>query len=208
MSFDAEDDRQGEAQSLVGDELRRWRNRVGALHHGARCFVEGRIAGAFDDIGRDDMAETVERELQHDLHAAALIAGWIAFKMIEMGDQLLLPGRAHALRGIADPCAGAVDFGASFAVSEVGGAVASLAVDSVEGWASISTIFGSSSFGFFDASGATTRSGSSVLVGVSFGRSVSSTFCFCSTTAGEAVDSSASGPGGRSVGSRRGAARS
>ena len=56
--------------------------------------------------------------------------------------------------------------------------------------------------------GVTTRSGSSVSVGMSLGSSVCSTSAFCSTTAGEAADASVSGPTGRSVGSRCGAASS
>ena len=40
---------------------------------------------------------------------------------------------------------------------------------------------------------------------MAFGNSVCSVTAFCSTTAGEAADASASGPGGRSVGSLRGA---
>ena len=47
----------------------------------------------------------------------------------------------------------------------------------------------------------TTRSGSSVSVGVSFGRSVSLTSAFCSGSAGEATEASVSGPAGRSVSS-------
>ena len=61
--------------------------------------------------------------------------------------------------------------------------------------------FGSSSGGFFDSFCVTTRSGSSVSVGVSFGRSVGLISAFCSASAGEATEASVSGPGGRSVAS-------
>src|SRR6202167_6095011 len=88
--------------------------------------------------------------------------------------------------------------------SVLGIAVASAATDSVEDDVSTAATLGSSSLGLLESFGATTRSGSSVSVGTSLGSSDSLTSVFCSASAGEATDASASGPGGRSVASRRG----
>ena len=57
--------------------------------------------------------------------------------------------------------------------SELGVAVASAATDSVEAEVCTVAILVSSSFGFWESFGVTTRSGSSVSVGVSFGSSES-----------------------------------
>jgi hypothetical protein len=80
-------------------------------------------------------------------------------------------------------------------------AVASAATDAFDGAVCTAGVSGASSSGFFVSLSATTRSGSSVSVGIAFGRSVCSTAVFCSATSGEAADASASGPGGRSLGS-------
>ena len=87
--------------------------------------------------------------------------------------------------------------------SELGVAVASAATDSVEAEVCTAAIFGSSSLGFFNSFSVTTRSASSGSVGLSCGSSVSLTSAFCSVSCGEAAEASVSGPGGRSVTSRR-----
>jgi len=75
------------------------------------------------------------------------------------------------------PKTGATERGASCAVCGLGIAVASAAIDGFDGAVCTAGTSGSSSLGFFASSGATTRSGSSVSVGVAFGSSV------CSITA-------------------------
>ena len=107
------------------------------------------------------------------------------------------------------PCAARPSAAASGMLSRLGVAVASAATDSCEACVCTVATLVSSSIGFFASFGVTTRSGSSVSVGVSFGRSVSLTSAFCSASAGEATDASVSGPGGRSVAScrRRGSSR-
>src|SRR6267154_6647955 len=67
--LDPEDDRQGETQSLIGDQRRRLRHRIGAPDHGKRGFIESRIARSLDDGGRQDMAHPVKREADNDLGA-------------------------------------------------------------------------------------------------------------------------------------------
>ena len=49
VPLDPEDHRQGEIQSLIGDQRRRHRHRIGFSHHGQRCFVESCIARTLDD---------------------------------------------------------------------------------------------------------------------------------------------------------------
>ena len=168
----------------------------GALQHGERRIVEGGVAGPLHDARRQHVPDPVEDEADDDLSASASIAiRWIALVLVEMGGQLLLPGRrARAPRSRRFPATGATERGASGALSTVGVAVASAATDWSEGSAWIVAIFGSSSFGFFVSAGETTRSGSSVSVGTAFGKSVCSTTAFCSTTAGEAAEASVSGP--------------
>ena len=79
---------------------RRWhRHRIGAPHHRQRRLVEGRIARALFDIGREHVAHAVEREANLDLGGFLLPFLRIALVLVEMRDQLLLPGRART------PCA-------------------------------------------------------------------------------------------------------
>ena len=100
------------------------------------------------------------------------------------------------------PCAGATERGPSCMASVLGVAVASGGDRFRRGGGlhrgDLRIVFLAASC---DSFGVTTRSGSSVSVGMSFGRSVSLTSAFCSASAGEATDASASGPGGRSVAS-------
>ena len=91
--------------------------------------------------------------------------------------------------------------GASCAPSSFCRAVASCGDRFREAEVCTASTFGSSSVGFLDSFCATTRSGSSLSVGTSFGTSVALTSAFCSASAGEATDASASGPGGKSVSS-------
>src|SRR5882762_3929292 len=67
--LDPEDDRQGEIQSLIGDQRRRLRHWIGTPYHGKRGLVESRIARSLDDAGRQNMAHPVKREADNDFGA-------------------------------------------------------------------------------------------------------------------------------------------
>ena len=141
---------------------RRWhRHRIGAPHHRQRGLVEGRIARAFFDIGREHVAHAVEREANLDLADFC----WRSF-----GYRLCLSRCAtssfcqvaRARRALSPvPITGATERCPSGMASELGVAVASAATDSVEAEVCTAAIFGSSSFGFFDSFSVTTRSASS-----------------------------------------------
>ena len=151
------------------------------------------------------MAHPVERETDQYLRALLRALRRIALVLVEMRDQFLLPGRTdRAARFRRCPAQARPSAALAGMFSELGVAVASAATDSVEAEVCTAAIFGSSSFGLLELFGVTTRSGSSVSVGVSFGSSVSLSSAFCSASAGEATEASVSGPGGRSVASRRG----
>ena len=180
LGLDAEDHRQGEGQAFVGDDRRRHRHRIGAPHHRQRRLVEGRIARALFDIGREHVAQAVEREANLDLGGFLLPFLRVALVLVEMRDQFLLPGRActpRALAGADHRRDGTLPFRnflrtrrrGGFGGNRLGGSRVCTAA-----------IFGSSSFGFFDSFSVTTRSASSGSVGLSCGSSVSLTSAFCS----------------------------
>ena len=146
------------------------------------------------------MAGPIELEAHHDLGSLHRAVRRIALVFVQMGSQLLLPGRTHPLCALSGPLHRRYGARASCTVSVVGVAVASAATDASEGAAWTVACSGSSFFGFLESSGATSWSGSSVSVGTAFGSSLGSTTAFCSTTAGEAAEASASGPAaGRSA---------
>src|SRR5258707_2074803 len=62
LALDLEDHRKGKIQSLVGDERRWLRDRVGGPYHRERRFVERLVAGSLDNAGRETIAQPVQRE--------------------------------------------------------------------------------------------------------------------------------------------------
>src|SRR3982075_1391380 len=99
--LDAENHRQGKTQSLIGNQRRRLRYRIGASHHRQRRFVERPVARPLDDAGRENMTHPVQREADKDLGALLRALRRIALVLVEVSDQLLLPGRPHAPRALS-----------------------------------------------------------------------------------------------------------
>src|SRR5580692_4071713 len=100
MPFDPEDDRQGEIQSLVGNHGRRLRHWIGSSHHRQGRLIEGRVTRSLDDAGRENMTPAVQREGDDNLCSLLRAFCRITLVLVEMGDQLLLPGHPDALRAL------------------------------------------------------------------------------------------------------------
>src|ERR1700694_3582065 len=98
-ALDPEDHRKREIQSLVGDQRRRLRYRIGSSHHRQRRFVERPVARSLDDAGREHMAHPIEREADEDLGALLRALRRIALVLVQMRHQFLLPAETRA------PCA-------------------------------------------------------------------------------------------------------
>src|SRR5947208_4843319 len=99
LALDLENHRKGKTQSLIGDERRGLRDRVGVPHHRQRRFVERLVAGSLDKAGRENMTHPVQREADKYLGALLRARRRIAFVLLQMSHQFLLPGEARA------PCA-------------------------------------------------------------------------------------------------------
>ena len=207
LPLDPEDHRQGETQALVGDHA------AAAAAPGRRAFTIASAASS-NAASPDPLTMLAEStrpirssaKADQDLGALLRALRRIALVLVEMRDQLLLPGRARPPQVSPLPLRGRdTERGPSGIASELGVAVASAATDSVGSLESApprSSV--SSSLGFFDSFGVTTRSGPRrARSASSFGSSVSLTSACCSASAGDATDASVSGPAGRSVASRR-----
>ena len=151
------------------------------------------------------MTQAVEHEAHLDLCRPDLLGLRIALVQFEIGADLLLPFGGEPLLVFADPdIRRRSRVGLAGILRRVAGRLLPAPTNSCEAAVCTVSTFGSSSVGFFCSFCVTTRSGSSVSVGVSFGRSVGLTSAFCSASAGEATEASASGPGGSSVSSAAG----
>ena len=189
---------------VVGDARRRRRHRVGASQHCKRCLVEGGFTRSLARCWRKERDLFGRLEADHDFRRAERALGGIPLEPGKVGGKLLPPRGSHPLRVIAGARrrgdgAGSLDCGRA---ARRRPSLLDATTRSTERLAPCRSSV--SSLTCFASTGATSRSGSSVSMGVSFGKSVTSATDCCSTTAGDAIEASASGPGGSSVASRRG----